>query len=360
MKEIDKLKETNLLQDVCLLIEEGRQQLSHAANAAITYTYWRIGKRINNDVLKNKRADYGKQIVVSLARQLATQYGKSYEEKNLRRMMQFAQVFDDEKIVVSLIRQLSWTHFIALIPIKNPLQREFYVQLCRAEGWSIKTLRKKIDGMLYERTAISKKPEALIKKELQVLKETSRLSPDLVFKDPYFLDFTGLKDTYSEQSLEDAILKEMEQFILELGIGFAFVERQKRMIIDGEDHHLDLLFFHRKLKRLVAVELKLGKFKAAYKGQMELYLRWLEKYEMQQDEEEPIGLILCGEGSNEQIELLQLEKAGIKVAGYFTELPDLKLLKQKLHTSILNNRKRLDEEALPVKNKSSKQKKKLK
>lgn len=258
MKKNNETKKGNLLLDVCRLIEEGRLQLSYAANAALTYTYWRVGRRINTDVLKNKRAGYGKQIVVSLSRQLTAQYGKSYEEKNLRRMMQFAQIFDDEKIVVSLIRQLSWTHFIALIPIKNRLQREFYVQMCRAEGWNIKTLRQKMDGMLYERTAISKKPEALIKKELQALKETSKLSPDLVFKDPYFLDFTELNDTYSEQSLEDAILKEMEQFILELGIGFAFVERQKRMIIDGEDHHLDLLFFHRKLKRLVAVEIKMG------------------------------------------------------------------------------------------------------
>ena len=275
MKKIKEVNKNDVLLDVCRLIEEGRQQLSFAANAAVTYTYWRVGKRINNDVLNNKRAGYGKQIVVSLSRQLTAQYGKSYEEKNLRRMMQFAQMYDDEKIVVSLIRQLSWTHFIALIPLKNELQREFYTQMCRAEGWNIKILRQKIDGLLYERTAISKKPGALIKKELQALKETSRLSPDLVFKDPYFLDFTGLKDTYSEQSLEDAILRELEQFILEPGIGFAFVERQKRMIIDGEDHHLDLLFFHRKLKRLVAVELKLGKFKAAYKGQMELYLRWL-------------------------------------------------------------------------------------
>ena len=360
MKKVKRIKKSDLLLDVCQLIEEGRQQLSYAANAAVTYTYWRVGRRINTDVLKNKRADYGKQIVVSLARQLAAQYGKSYEEKNLRRMMQFAQIFDDEKKVVSLIRQLSWTHFITLIPIKNQLQREFYMQLCRVEGWNIKTLRQKIDGMLYERTAISKKPETLIKKELKALKETSKLSPDMVFKDPYFLDFTGLKNTYSEQSLEDAILKEMEQFILELGIGFAFVERQKRMIIDGEDHHLDLLFFHRKLKRLVAVELKLGKFKAVYKGQMELYLRWLEKYEMQQEEEPPIGLILCGEGSNEQIELLQLEKSGIKVASYFTELPDLKLLKQKLHASIVNNRKRLEEPGLLTTTKPSKQQKKLK
>ena len=339
-----EIEESNhdLINDLVTLIERGKNQLAYAANATMTLTYWNVGKRINNDVLDNQRAEYGKQIVVSVARQLAAHYGRSFEEKSLRRMMQFAQIFEDEQIVVSLIRQLSWTHFIALIPIKDELQREFYTQMCRIEGWNVKTLRKKIDSMLFERTALSKKPDDLIKEELKALKETDKLTPDLVFKDPYFLDFTGLKDTYSEKTLEDAILREIEQFILELGSGFTFVERQKRMIIDGEDFKLDLLFYHRKLKRLVAIDLKLGKFKAAYKGQMELYLRWLEKYDMQSGEETPLGLILCAEGNNEQVELLQLENAGIKIAEYLTELPDKKILKQKLHTTIEQNKKRLE------------------
>jgi predicted nuclease of restriction endonuclease-like (RecB) superfamily len=331
-----------LINDLVALIEEGKNQLAYAANATMTITYWNIGKRINNEVLNNQRAEYGKQIVVSVSRQLTVQYGRSFEEKSLRRMMQFAHIFDDEQIVVSLIRQLSWTHFIALIPIKDELQRDFYTQMCRIEGWNVKTLRKKIDSMLFERTALSKKPDDLIKEELKALKETDRLTPDLVFKDPYFLDFTGLKDTYSEKTLEDAILREIEQFILELGSGFTFVERQKRMIIDGEDFKLDLLFYHRKLKRLVAIDLKLGKFKAAYKGQMELYLRWLEKHDMQSGEDSPLGLILCAEGNNEQVELLQLENAGIKIAEYLTELPDKKMLKQKLHSTIEQNKKRLE------------------
>ena len=336
--------DNQLIEELVSLIEDGKKQLAYAANATITLTYWRIGTRINTTILENKRAEYGKQIVVSVARQLTAQYGRSYEEKNLRRMMQFAQVFDDESIVVSLIRQLSWTHFIALIPLKNPLQRDFYAQMCRIENWNVKALRQKIDGMLFERTAISKKPDELIKLELQALNDTDKLTPDLVFKDPYFLDFTGLKDTYSEKSLEDAILRELEKFILELGSGFTFVERQKRMVIDGEDFHLDLLFYHRKLKRLVAIDLKLGKFKAAYKGQMELYLRWLEKYDKQPDEETPLGLILCAEGNHEQIELLQLDKTSIKVAEYLTELPDQQLLKQKLHNTIEQSKKRLAEQ----------------
>jgi len=331
-----------LINDLVALIEKGKNQLAYAANATMTLTYWNVGKRINSEILDNQRAEYGKQIVVSVSRQLSIEYGRSFEEKNLRRMMQFAQVFNDEQIVVSLIRQLSWTHFIALIPLKDELQRDFYTQMCRIEGWNVKTLRNKIDSMLFERTALSKKPDDLIREELRTLKETDKLTPDLVFKDPYFLDFTGLRDTYSEKTLEDVILREIEQFILELGSGFTFVERQKRMIIDGEDFKLDLLFFHRKLKRLVAIDLKLGKFKSAYKGQMELYLRWLEKYDMQSGEETPLGLILCAEGNNEQVELLQLENAGIKIAEYLTELPDKKILKQKLHATIELNKKRLE------------------
>jgi len=261
-------------------------------------------------------------------------YGKGWNEKNIRRMIQFAEVFPDKAIVVSLTRQLTWTHIIALIPLKEPLQREFYAEMCRIEKWSVKTLRQKIDGMLFERTAVSRKPEQLIKQEIQQLRETDNLTPDLVFRDPYFLDFLGLKNTYSEKNLEDTIIVELEHFLLELGSGFTFVERQKRIIIDGEDFKLDLLFYHRKLKRLVVIDLKLGKFKAAYKAQMELYLRWLEKYEMQEGEGSPIGLILCAEGNNEQIELLQLHKSGIKVAEYLTELPSKKLLQQKLQKAI--------------------------
>lgn len=295
---------TKLLNDIVALIEKGKNQLAFAANASMTSTYWNIGKRINDEILDNQRAEYGKQIVVSL------------------------------------IRQLTWTHFIALIPIKDAIQRDFYTQMCRIESWNVKTLRKKIDSMLFERTALSKKPDDLIKEEIEALKETDKLTPDLVFKDPYFLDFTGLKDTYSEKTLEDSILREIELFILELGSGFTFVERQKRMIIDGEDFNLDLLFYHRKLKRLVAIELKLGKFKSAYKGQMELYLRWLEKYDMQSGEETPLGLILCAEGNSEQVELLQLENSGIKIAEYLTDLPDKKVLKQKLHATIEQNKKR--------------------
>jgi len=279
---------------------------------------------------------------VTLSRQLSEDYGNNFNEKNFRRMIQFAEVFSDMEIVVTLSRQLSWSHFVAILPLKDGLQRNFYAEMCRIERWSVRTLRKKIDGMLYERTAISKKPENLIEKDIVALREEDRLTPDLVFRDPYFLDFLGLKDTYSEKDLETAILREMEGFILELGAGFSFVARQKRMTIDDEDYYLDLLFFHRKIKRLIAIELKLGKFKAAHKGQMELYLRWLENHEQQPGEKSPLGLILCADKGIEQIELLQLDKGSIRIAAYLTELPPLELLQKKLHDAIIQARTRLE------------------
>ena len=337
MKKEVTLQES-LITDLRTLINEARNKVALIVNTEITLLYWHIGKRINKEVLGNQRAEYGKQIVSTVSTQLTKEYGRGFELRNLRRMMQFAELFPDFQIVAPLARQLSWSHFIELLSIKNDLGREFYLTMAASENWSIRTLRNKIDSMLYERTAISSKPEEVIKTELANLRDNEILSPDLVFKSPYFLEFTGLKGVYSEKSLEDSLLVHIEHFILELGVGFTFVERQKRMIIDGEDFYLDLLFYHRKLRRLVAIELKLGKFKAAYKGQMELYLRWLEKHEMEAGEESPIGLLLCTEGSEDQIELLQLDQTGIRVAQYMTELPSRVLLYQQLQKIVTEHK----------------------
>ena len=329
------IEQQSLIKDLRQIIEQARGHVAATANYALSIMYWQIGKRINSEVLDNKRAEYGKQIVASVARQLREEYGsKGFDEKNIRRMMQFAQEFPDEQIVTSLMRQLSWTHILQVLSLKDSLQREFYLTLAASERWSVRQLRKEIDGMLYERTAISGKPEQFIKKELSELRDYDTLSPDLVFKSPYFLEFTGLKGMYSEKSLEDSLVAHLEQFIIELGNGFTFVARQKRMIIDGEDFYLDLLFYHRRLHRLIAIDLKKGRFKAQYKGQMELYLRWLEKNEMEPGEESPLGLLLCTEGGEEQIELLQLDKSGIKVAQYLTELPPRHVLIHQIQKSL--------------------------
>jgi len=329
--ELDQTNE-HVFTDICHLIDEARSFVASTANQSITLMYWKIGQRINKEILNNERAEYGKQIVSQLATKLQSTYGKrGFQLRNLRRMMEFAELFPDSQIVSQAATQLSWSHFIELLSLKEEIKREFYLTLAMSELWGRNDLRSKIDGMLFERSLISGKPDEIIKKELAEMRSGNPISPDVVFKSPYFLDFTGLKGMYSEKNLEESLIASLEQFIMELGAGFTFVERQKRMIIDGEDFYLDLLFFHRKLKRLVAIELKLGKFKAAYKGQMELYLRWLDKHEKQSGEETPIGLVLCAEGGHEQIELLQLEKSGIKVAEYLTELPDKHLLTEKLH-----------------------------
>lgn len=325
----------NLMSDLRQIIDEARIHVASTANYELTMMYWHVGERINRDVLGNERAKYGKQIVSQVATQLQTLYGsKGFEIRNVRRMMQFAQQIKEEKIVSQLATKLSWSHFIEVLSLKDELQREFYLTLAANELWGRNRLRKEIDGMLFERTALSSKPEEVIKQELANVRDNKLVSPDVVFKSPYFLEFTGLRGMYSEKDLEDSLVAHLEQFILELGNGFCFAERQKRMIIDGEDFYLDLLFYHRKLHRLIAIDLKLGRFKAQYKGQMELYLRWLEQNEMEPGEETPLGLLLCTEGSEEQIELLQLDKSGIKVAQYMTELPPRDLLVQQIQKSL--------------------------
>lgn len=320
----------NLFIEIKEMIEQARVAVNQTVNAGLTLMYWNIGNRINQEVLKQERAEYGKQIVSTLSKELLTQFGRSFELRNLRRMMQFAEQFDDLEIVSTLSTQLSWSHFVELLPIKEKEKRYFYAKKIADGLWSVRHTRKQIEQKVYERASIANEQLP------QVIEGAVN-----TFKDPYFLDFLGLKDGYLEEDLEQAILKEIELFILELGTGFTFVERQKRMIIDGKDFHLDLLFYHRDLQRLVAIDLKLGSFKAGYKGQMELYLRWLEKYDKKPNEKYPIGLILCAEASREQVELLEMHKDGIMVAEYWTELPPKKLLEEKIHKALIEARERL-------------------
>jgi predicted nuclease of restriction endonuclease-like (RecB) superfamily len=334
--------QNKLLDEIRHLILEARRQAAVTVNVALTVLYWRIGNRIYREVLGSGRAAYGDQIVATLSRQLVAEYGRGYAEKNLRRMIQFAEAFPDEQIVATLSRQLSWSHFRELVALKQPLQREFYAEMCRLEGWSVRTLRERIDSMLYERTALSKKPDALISDELTTLRTKGDVSPALLLKDPYVLDFLGLNDRFLERDFEDAILRELETFLLELGAGFSFVARQKRIQIDGEDFYIDLLFYNRKLKRLVILELKQGSFKPEYKGQMELYLRWLAQYEREPEEHLPLGIILCAGKNTEQIELLELGAAGIHVAEYLTVLPPVDVLREKLHRALESARARLE------------------
>jgi predicted nuclease of restriction endonuclease-like (RecB) superfamily len=340
-EELATPPEKSLLGDIRGLIVAAREQTARAVNSTLVAMYWQIGRRIREDVLQNERAEYGKEILQTLSEELTAEYGNGFTRSSLSRMMAFAEVFPDERIVAALSQQLSWSHFVELIPLEDSLKREFYAEMCRVERWSVRTMRHKIGHLLYERTAVSKKPEELIEQDITALRDEDRLTPDMVFRDPYFLDFLGLSGHHVEKDIEQAILRELEAFILELGTDFAFVARQKRITIDNEDYYLDLLFYHRRLRCLVAIDLKLGKFQAADKGQMELYLRWLAKHDTQAGENPPLGLILCADKATEHVELLQLEQSGIRVAQYLTELPPKALLEQKLHDSIRLARERL-------------------
>lgn len=341
----DIVPPAKLAEDIRHLIQETKTRLGATINAALTLLNWRIGTRILDDVLKGQRAEYGEQIIVLLARQLEQEFGRGFSHKNLRHMVRFAETFPDGDIVSTLSRQLAWSHFLEIIYLKEPLQRSFYAEMCRIERWSVRALRQKVGSMLFERTALSKKPETLIEHEITELRAEDRLTPAMVLKDPYILDFLGLNDRYLEKDLEDAILREIEKFLLEMGAGFSFVARQKRLQIDNDDFYIDLLFYNRKLKRLVAVELKLGDFRHEHKSQMELYLRWLAKYDQEPDEQPPLGIILCSGKKREQIELLELDQSGIHVAEYLTVLPPKELLERKLHEAIAISRARLEQGA---------------
>lgn len=319
-----------LLPGIIQLIEQARQNAAVYLNSETTLLYWSIGLFINENLKTNNRSEYGAKILATVSQQLILQYGKGYSYSALTRMCKVANIIDETNIA-TLSQQLSWSHLIELSTISDELKREYYMLFSVQNQWGVRELREQIDKMLFERTALAKLPENEIRMQLQNLKKQNKTHPDLVFKNTYVLDFLNLPQFYKESDLEKALISSVEKFIMELGNGFAFLERQKRISVDGEDYHLDLLFYHRKLKRLIAIDLKMGKFKPAYKGQMELYLRWLEKNEMQQGEEKPIGLLLCSEGNTEHIELLMLNEPDIKVAQYFTELPDKQWFADKLH-----------------------------
>ncbi|HEY9627259.1 MAG TPA: PDDEXK nuclease domain-containing protein [Coleofasciculaceae cyanobacterium] len=334
-----------LFQEIGQLIDAAKHRAAAAINTEITLLYWQIGNRIQIEVLQGQRAEYGKQVIVSLSQQLTQAYGKGWGERQLRHCLQFAEAFPNLEIVNTLCSKLTWSHLRTLSSVDDPLKRDFYIELAQLEQWSVRQLQERLNSMLFERTALSHKPEDTIRHDLDKLRQERQISPDFLLKDPYVLDFLNLNDRYLETDLEDAILREIEQFLLELGAGFTFVARQKRLQIDNDDFYIDLLFYNRKLKRLVAIDLKLGTFRPEHKSQMELYLRWLAKYEQESDELPPLGIILCAGKKQEQIELLELDKSGIHVAEYLTVLPPKELLQAKLHEAIASARRRLQSSA---------------
>ena len=341
MKELEIIHH-QLFTDISKLIEESRKRIAVFVNSEMTLLYWDIGDKIKKVTLQGNRAEYGKKIILTLSHELTRDYGTGWGEKHLRHCLHFVETFQERGIIYTLCRQLSWSHLRIIMYLNDDLKREFYIELCKIEHWSVRLLQDRINSMLYERTNISKKPEETIRKELEQLKNEKQLTQDFVFRDPYVLDFLGLKDTYSEKDLESAIVAELQRFIIEMGNDFAFLARQKRITIDNRDYKIDLLFYHRRLKSLVVIELKLGEFEAGHKGQMELYLRWLEKYEMVVGENLPVGLILCTGKNSEHIELMQLNQSNIKVAEYLTALPPKELFLEKFHQAVEIARKRME------------------
>lgn len=348
MKDLDTVNIDDLYKRIVALIENAKSNVAIKINNEMTFLYWSIGKDITENVLNNQKAEYGKSVIKKLSQRLVIEYGRGYGERNIFRMVKFYDYFKDFKILSTLSAKLSWSHFVELLQIQDNIKREFYATMCSNEFWSVRTLRERIGSALFERTAISKKPEQTIINDLQLLNQENKMTTNLFFRDPYILDFLDLKDTYSEKDLENAIISELEKFILEMGNDFAFLARQKRITIDGEDYYIDLLFYHRKMKRLVVIELKLDKFRPEYKGQVELYLKWLDKYEKADGEEPPIAIILCATKSDMMAELLELDNSGIHVAQYLTEYVPKEILEQKFIDSIekakiqLEQRKNID------------------
>ncbi|WP_039146061.1 PDDEXK nuclease domain-containing protein [Gallibacterium anatis] len=332
--------EQQLVGEISQLIQTSKQRVAVTVNAELTLLYWHIGQRINQHILNNERAEYGKEVIKNLSKNLTEQFGKGWGKRHLSYLMQFAAAFPDPKIVHTLCAQLSWSHFKLIIAVDDPIKRDFYTTMAAQERWSVRTLDNRIGSLLFERTAISKKPDETISQELTLLREKGEYNQSMILKDPYILDFLELNDRYLEKDLEDAILREVEQFLLELGVGFTFIARQKRIQIDNDDFYIDLLFYNRKLKRLIAVELKTEAFKHSHKSQMELYLAWLAKYEQEEGENPPLGIILCTSKKQEQVELLDLKDSDIHIAEYLTILPSKEILEKRLHLAVSRAKER--------------------
>ena len=350
LKNINNFNIDELYNKIVDRIETSKIKVATQINNEMTVLYWNIGKDIKENILNYEKAEYGKSVIKKLSEQLTNEYGKGYSRANLFRMIKIYEYFPNFEKFSTLSRKLSWSHFVELLQVEDKIKREFYTTMCENEMWSVRTLRERIDSALFERTVISKKPEQTILNDLQLLSVENTMTTDLFFRDPYILDFLELKDTYNEKDLENAIINELEKFILEMGNDFAFLNRQKRITIDGKDFYIDLLFYHRKLKRLVVIELKLEEFKPEHKGQVELYLKWLDKYEKAKDEEKPIAIILCASKNNAIAELLELENSGIHVAQYFTKYIPKTLLEDKLLLSIKNARIQLEQRNIKEKN----------
>jgi len=308
-----------LFGDIAILVDGARVRAAAAVNNELVMLYWSIGKRVREEVLGGERAAYGKQVVVRLATRLTERYGRGWSRQNIERMIRLGDWLPDDKKCSTLSSKLSWSHFSELLTLSDQRKRDFYATFAAHERWSVRVLRARIAGKLYERTLAARGSADELETELATITATGTVRPSLAFHDPYVLDFLGLPSEHSEADLERAILDEMQRFLLELGVGFAFVERQKRMTVDGRDYRLDLLLYHITMRCYVAIELKTRPLEPGHYGQMMLYLRWLDRYQRHPGDSAPIGLILCTRKGPEQVALLGLDSGEVRAAQYVTD-----------------------------------------
>ena len=317
----------SLLESIAGLLESARRTAARSVNAVMTATYWQIGRRITEYEQRGKaRADYGQQLLVRLSNDLVVRYGRGFGWRNLFQMRAFYQAYPAKLQTVSAISAadifpLPWSAYVRLLGVKNENARSFYETEALRGGWSVRQLERQINSQFYERTALSRDKAAMLRKGERAAPQ-DKVSPDDEIKDPYLLEFLDLKDEYSEADLEEALIRHLETFLLELGGDFCFIGRQKRLRIGDTWYRLDLLFFHRRLRCLVVIDLKLGEFTPADAGQMHMYLNYAREHWTRPDENPPVGLILCAR-RNEALAHYALEGLLNKVlaAEYKTALP---------------------------------------
>jgi predicted nuclease of restriction endonuclease-like (RecB) superfamily len=296
MSEFPANQEDSLFGELKDLIVRARERVAVQVNQTLVMTYWQIGRKLETEVLQLDSHRYGEATMTRLAERLTQEFGGGFSYRNLYRMVLFFQRFPEPEILTTLSSKCSWSHCLEFIKVVDPTKRDFYVQVCSTQGWSVRQLRREMDSLLFERTMLSRQPEGVIRQELAKLEsDPAEASPNLFLKDPYLLDFL-----------------------------------------------IDLLFYHRKLKRLVVVELKMGEFRPEHKGQVELYLKWLARHDAQPDEKPPIAIILCTTRDAEIVELLDLEKDHIHVAEYWVQLPPREVLQARLHEAMAAARARLE------------------
>ncbi len=332
LKVIDNI----FIEEIRLLINQSKSNISRFINSQMTILYWHIGKRIKEEIIQDNKAEYGTQTIKNLAKVLASEYGKGFSQANLFYMIQFYSFIPSLEILQTVSGKLSWSHIVELLAIKTKEEQDFYAYMAIESKWSVRELRHNIHIMSYERTLASQKSKTALKiPSISKEQADELMQPDILLKDPYILEFLQLPNNFYENELENAILKEIGKFLLELGTGFSFLARQKRITVDGDHFYIDLLFYNRKLKRMIVLELKKGKFKPEYKGQMEFYLNYLKEHETLPGEEAPIGIILCTEKSHSQVQLMDLLNSGIHVAEYWTELPPREVFERKVQEIVL-------------------------